>query len=323
MAKILIGLLLVGCFARLGINQEFDEFLIKYKKVYSDEEYLYRASIFTEKLRKIAAHNADPKNTWTMGINEFSDWTREEFRSRKVSEPQDCSATLGTGKVFNYQFLPTSVDWRDFGVVTPVKDQGNCGSCWAFSAAAALESHWAITKKTTPINLSEQQLVDCAGNYKNFGCNGGLPSQAFEYIRAAGGLASLASYPYTAQNGQCKKVTPAAYARRGSYNITYLDENEIQYAIAFQGPVSVAFEVIDDFENYSGGIYSSPLCSNLPSDVNHAVLAVGYGVDSKKNQYYIIKNSWGTSWGIQGYFYLQLGTNMCGVADCASYPLVD
>ena len=173
MAKILIGLLLVGCFARLGINQEFDEFLIKYKKVYSDEEYLYRASIFTEKLRKIAAHNADPKNTWTMGINEFSDWTREEFRSRKVSEPQDCSATLGTGKVINYQFLPTSVDWRDFGVVTPVKDQGNCGSCWAFSMTSALE-HQYYKAKGKVVSLSDQQVASCTNSLTN-GCNGYNP----------------------------------------------------------------------------------------------------------------------------------------------------
>ena len=323
MAKILLAFFIVACFGKLGVHQHFDEFLIKHNKFYSDEEYFYRASIFSETLKQIEAHNADPSNTWTMGVNQFADWTEEEFRNQRLSDSQDCSATKSAPRASNYKWLPTSVDWREMGVVTPVKNQGSCGSCWAFSAAAALESHWAITTRTGLFNLSEQQLVDCAGNYNNFGCNGGLPSQAFEYIRAAGGLALLADYPYTAQNGQCKKVKPAAYAQRGSYNITYLDENELQYSIAFQGPVSVAFQVIAGFKQYSGGIYSSPLCSNLPSDVNHAVLAVGYGVDSKKNQYYIIKNSWGTSWGIQGYFYLQLGTNMCGVADCASYPLVE
>ena len=326
MSKIIIALLIVSCLANLQAERTFFKYTQEHNKVYTEEEYSYRLKIFSETLDRIEAHNSDPSNTWFMGLTEFTDWTEEEFAAKRLSEPQDCSATRkGTFKVGNLkQWLPTSVDWRAMGVVTPVKNQGQCGSCWAFSTTGALESHWAITTREDLPLLSEQQLVDCAGAFNNQGCNGGLPSQAFEYIMYAGGLTSEDQYPYTGKTGTCKTgFTVVAKARRGSYNITYLDEGAISYALAFNGPVSIAFQVISGFKDYNGGVYNSPLCSNLPDQVNHAVLAVGYGVTSAGQQYYIVKNSWGVAWGTQGYFLLLKGVNMCGVADCAAFPLVN
>lgn len=322
MSKALILLLIVGCLGNIALDRTFMHFTHSYNKLYESEELAFRKDIFEKTLKRIELHNSNPDKTWTMGINEFSDWTEEEFALKRLGAWQNCSATHGTYKAHNLGWLPSAVDWRTMGVVTPVKNQGNCGSCWTFSTTGAMESHWAISTEEGLPSLSEQQLVDCAGDFKNFGCSGGLPSQAFEYIKYAGGLTTEEQYPYTAQNGTCKNITGRYFAKRGSHNITYLDEYSLQHAIAFKGPVSIAFQVINGFKDYSGGVYSSPLCSNLPSQVNHAVLAVGFGVTSTGEQYYIVKNSWGASWGDNGYFLLQRGTNMCGVADCPSFPII-
>ena len=323
MSKLLIVFLAVSCLANLQAERTFHHFTNAFSKSYSSEEYSYRLSIFSETLAQIESHNSNPENTWTMGINEFSDWTEAEFARGRLGAWQNCSATQGTYKGLDLGWLPASVDWRSMGVVTPVKNQGNCGSCWAFSTAAAMESHWAIVTKQGLPSLSEQQLVDCAGNFNNNGCDGGLPSQAFQYIQQAGGLTTETQYPYTAVDGKCKtNVTFAAFARGGAHNITYLDEYGLQEAIAFNGPVSVAFQVIAGFKNYNGGVYSNPACSPLPENVNHAVLAVGYATTAAGQDYYIIKNSWGASWGVDGYFWMQRGVNMCGVADCASFPII-
>jgi cathepsin H len=207
--------------------------------------------------------------------------------------------------------------------VQGVKNQRNCGDCWAFSTIGTLEAHWALHTHQPPLNLSEQQLVDCAGDFNNFGCNGGLPSQAFEYIHYAGGVTSEEEYPYTAQDGACRTDIPHyAFVPFGSANITYQDEEELAAAVAFAGPVSIAFEVLPDFMHYSGGVYSNVTCSTSPADVNHAVVAVGYDDSTPGNEYWIVKNSWGQGWGLQGYFWIAKGSNMCGLADCASFPIL-
>jgi cathepsin H len=323
MAKLLISLLIVSCLGKLGSDHHFNTYLSQYAKSYSEEEYLLRREIFLETLKRIELHNSDKERTWDMGINEFSDWTFDEFKAKRLGDPQDCSATKGSYNPVRNVNIPTSVDWRLYNVVTPVKNQGNCGSCWSFSTTGALESHWALTTGTRPPpELSEQQLVDCAGAFKNYGCDGGLPSQAFEYIKYAGGLTSESQYPYTGKDGQCQTNHPVvAYANGGSHNITLYDEDSLVQAIAENGPVSIAFEVVNGFQNYKSGIYSSTVCSNLPNEVNHAVLAVGYGV-SGNQLYYIVKNSWGESWGDKGYFLIKRGVNMCGLADCASFPII-
>ena len=216
---------------------------------------------------------------------------------------------------------PSSWDWREHGGVSPVKNQGSCGSCWTFSTVGALEAHSLVKYgKFTP--LSEQQLVDCAQAFDNHGCEGGLPSHAFEYVMHAGGISTETDYVYTATDDPCTvdKSTFALDVLSGSFNVTEGDEGSLQTAV-YLGPVSVAFEVVDGFRDYATGVYTSTVCGNTPMDVNHAVLAVGYGVDDQGMEYWIIKNSWGAAWGDEGFFKMEKGVNMCGVAMCNSYPI--
>jgi len=264
-----------------------------------------------------------------MGLNQYSDMSDKEFFEHyKLMAPQACSAMNEKdnllAKLFaDFEDRPSHVDWREEGKVSPVKNQGHCGSCWTFSTTGALEAHYRIYKNSEPI-FSEQQLVDCAGDFENHGCHGGLPSHAFEYIKyTSNGLESEKDYPYEGKDGVCRYDSSKGLGHipKGSYNITALDEDELHNCLAHAGPVSVGFQVIDDFRHYSHGVYSSDTCKNGAMDVNHAVLAVGYGVCGKcKKPYYIVKNSWGTEWGDEGYFKIEAGVNMCGIAQCNSFP---
>ena len=160
--------------------------------------------------------------------------------------------------------------------------------------------------------------MDCAGAFDNDGCKGGLPSHAFEYIKYNGGLNTEAVYPYLAEDsGSCRfdNKRVAAYAEGGAINITAYDEDELAEAVYEFGPVSIAFQVVEGFKDYKTGIYSNATCTTKPEEVNHAVLAVGFGTD-----FWILKNSWNNTWGENGYFNMERGTNMCGIATCASYP---
>lgn len=268
----------------------------------------------------IKSHNRKGLS-YTLGVNEFADMTWEEFRKHRLGAAQNCSATLKGNLKRTNIFIPETKDWREAGIVSPVKDQGHCGSCWTFSTTGALEAAYSQAFGEG-ISLSEQQLVDCAGAFNNFGCNGGLPSQAFEYIKYNGGLETEQAYPYTGEDGLCKFSSQnIAVQVLDSVNITLGDENELKYAVGIIRPVSVAFEVVSGFRLYKKGVYTSTTCGNTPMDVNHAVLAVGYGVEDGI-PYWLIKNSWGADWGDHGYFKMERGKNMCGVATCASYPHV-
>ena len=206
-----------------------------------------------------------------------------------------------------------------------VKDQGSCGSCWTFSTTGAVEAHHFLATGEN-VSLAPQQLVDCAGAFDNAGCNGGLPSHAFEYLHYFGGQMLEADYPYTAKDGKCvADAAKAAATVSSQVNITFEDEDMLVDAVGRFGPVSVAFQVASDFQHYSGGVYTSTVCGSGPEDVNHAVLAVGYDHDAESGlDYWIVKNSWGTEWGVEnGYFFMERGRNMCGVADCASFPICD
>jgi len=242
--------------------------------------------------------------------------------------------------------LPKNVDWRTKGIITPIKDQKNCGSCWTFSTTGTLEAHTCLHNPdldcTTWTGLAEQQLVDCAGNFNNNGCNGGLPSQAFEYIRYAGGIDTEESYAYHAKDESCKATSSSSSggeigARVSQvYNISSGDEEDLVRAIALVGPVSVAYDVAPDFRFYSHGVYDSfnattnqTVCKSDSQSVNHAVVAVGYGqteaersADELSVPFYIVRNSWSTSWGMEGYFWIKRGENLCGISDCASFPIV-
>lgn len=236
--------------------------------------------------------------------------------------------------------LPKSMDWRTKGIITPVKNQKDCGSCWTFSTTGTLEAYTCMhnlnidcTKWT---GLAEQQLLDCASDFDNHGCNGGLPSHAFEYIKYAGGIDTEESYPYHATDeGPCLKSSKTYGARVAEiYNITSGDEDDLVNAIGLVGPVSVAYDVSPDFRFYSHGVYDSYnstsnqiMCKFDAMHVNHAVVAVGYGeTEATENKdsipFFIIRNSWSTSWGMEGYFWIKRGENLCGISDCASFPIV-
>ena len=270
-----------------------------------------RKEMFVESLTYIIMNNKFVNRTFTKGINQFTDLSDQEFLDyfmipRNGWGDQQCSATHQRMSVNKPKLNePASWDWRDHSGVSPVKTQGSCGSCWTFSTVGALEAHSMIKYggKFTP--LSEQQLVDCAGAYDNHGCKGGLPSHAFEYIKDAGGISTEAAYPYFATDNNCT-VDPKTFDLRvwgGSVNITEGDEVELKQAVFQHGPVSIAFQVVDGFRDYKDGIYTSQTCLNSTMDINHAVLAVGFGTCPVTGMdYWIVKNSWGSDWGDKGFF---------------------
>jgi C1A family cysteine protease len=246
----------------------------------------------------VREHNA-ANHTWTAGINQFSDLTPEEFKTIHLSGliiPQ------GDNRIDTIVDPSTPVandiDWRSKGAVTPVKNQGQCGSCWAFSASGAVEG-WAVAKGGKPLpSLSEQQLVDCAKSAGQ-GCQGGWPNRAIQYYHDKGAC-SESSYPYTARDGSCKQCSPVIKpngVQSGQGESTLSSKlNEL--------PVSVCVDASGGFQSYHGGVFSGP-CG---TQINHAILAVGY-----TSSYWIVKNSWGTSWGASGYIYMAKGKNLCGV----------
>ncbi|XP_067351475.1 pro-cathepsin H-like isoform X2 [Channa argus] len=298
-------------------EHQFKVWMSQHKKVYETEEYHHRLLIFSENRRIIDRHNA-ANHTFTMGLNQFSDMTFEEFKKFfLLTEPQNCSATKGS-HVRKSGPYPDFVDWRRKGnFVTTVKNQGFCGSCWSFSTSGCLESVNAIAT-----GKSEQQLIDCAKDFNNHGCLGGLPSQAFEYIRYNKGLMTEEDYPYKGIDGTCHfEPGLAAAFVLDVVNITSYDEKAMVDAVTWLNPVTFSFEVMPDFMHYKEGVYTSSQCRNTADRVNHAVLAVGYGTEKTGALYWIVKNSWGTTWGLDGYFWIERGKNMCGLAACSSYPL--
>jgi len=308
----------------VAVIPTFDEWLIKHEKTsYANnpEELRLRRKIYEENCADIRRVNSDPNATWTAGTNAYSDLTWEEFKAYFNLAPQKCSAT-NRKSLSEPVLLPDSVDWVAAGKVTAVKNQGSCGSCWAFSTTGAVESAWAISGKDLTM-LAEQQLVDCAGGFKNNGCKGGLPSQAFQYLMYAGGQQLGADYKYTAKDGRCQfNKEKVAAVLKDEFNVTAGDESDTGMPGMIVGqPVSVCYQVASDFRNYKSGVYDSKVCKNGPMDVNHAVLATGYGTEGGK-KYYTCKNSWGESFGIKGYFKIVRGKNMCGIATCSSYPIV-
>nr|prf Cys protease [Drosophila melanogaster] len=218
--------------------------------------------------------------------------------------------------------LPKSVDWRTKGAVTAVKDQGHCGSCWAFSSTGALEGQH-FRKSGVLVSLSEQNLVDCSTKYGNNGCNGGLMDNAFPYIKDNGGIDTEKSYPYEAIDDSCHfNRAQVGATDRGFTDIPQGDEKKMPEAVATVGPVSVAIDAShESFQFYSEGVYNEPQCD--AQNLDHGVLVVGFGTDESGEDYWLVKNSWGTTWGDKGFIkMLRNKENQCGIASPSSYPLV-
>ncbi|KAM7251436.1 hypothetical protein ACFE04_023319 [Oxalis oulophora] len=293
------------------------------------EEQEKRFNIFKDNLRFIDEHNYDKTNTFKLGLNKFADLTNEEYRVLYLGTKSDVHRRLMKAKraVTNrYAFregqavLPEKVDWRDLGAVSPVKNQGSCGSCWAFSTIAAVEG---INKIVTGelITLSEQELVDCDKAY-NAGCNGGLMDYAFQFIIQNGGIDSAQDYPYRGYDNQCdpSRVNSKVVSIDGYEDVPPYDESALKTAVAHQ-PVSVAIEAGGPtFQFYESGIFSGRCGAAL----DHGVVVVGYGTENGMD-YWLVRNSWGADWGESGYIKMERNvvgyTGKCGIAMEASYPI--
>jgi KDEL-tailed cysteine endopeptidase len=304
--------------------KEFSNFQDRFNRRYSNlQELESRFFIFRENLIGILSHNADHTQNFTMGVNQFTDLTPEEFRAQYVGGLKAEVGSYGC-KTFSSTAsgAPSSIDWRNKGAVTSVKDQGQCGSCWTFSATGAIEGAWAISKGQL-IDLSEQELVDCATGiaYGSHGCNGGQMEGAFKYV-IEHGQCSLSSYPYTAKDGSCKTCSSVADISSCS-DVKPNDQISLKGAVA-QQPVAVAISADTKiFQSYSSGVITSSSCY---TSLNHGVLTVGYGTENGQD-YWLVKNSWGTSWGMQGYVKIAKSSStndpgICGIAMDPSFPTI-
>jgi len=286
------------------------------------QEFFYRFGVFKSNMDFVAAHNAG-NNSYDVELNKYADLTVGEYKAlylgykpelRRSTKPVTL-ADLVTGP----QAYPDgSLDWTQKGAVTGVKDQGQCGSCWAFSTTGSVEGVVQI-KHGHLTSLSEQELMDCSYSYGNLACDGGLMDNAFKYVQA-NGLCTEAAYPYTARSSTtCKKssCTMSADSKITGYKDTAHTENALGAAVDIN-PVSVAIEADQSgFQLYKSGVFNGVCGQNL----DHGVLAVGYGHDTASGlDYWKVKNSWGTSWGEAGYIRMVRNKDECGIANEPSYP---
>jgi KDEL-tailed cysteine endopeptidase len=311
-----------------GLSTLYDRWRSHHSVPRSLNEREKRFNVFRHNVMHV--HNTNKKNrSYKLKLNKFADLTINEFKNAytgsNIKHHRMLQGPKRGSKQFMYDHenlskLPSSVDWRKKGAVTEIKNQGKCGSCWAFSTVAAVEGINKI-KTNKLVSLSEQELVDC-DTKQNEGCNGGLMEIAFEFIKKNGGITTEDSYPYEGIDGKCdaSKDNGVLVTIDGHEDVPENDENALLKAVANQ-PVSVAIDAgSSDFQFYSEGVFTG----SCGTELNHGVAAVGYGSERGK-KYWIVRNSWGAEWGEGGYIKIEREIDepegRCGIAMEASYPI--
>jgi len=322
-ALVLCGVALASAasFTEPEYQTMFSMFMNQYQKKYTADTFFFRYTVFKGNMDKIQLANKQ-NHSYKLAMNEFGDMTHAEFKATKLGYNHVERPLLRARNACPIGTVASSVDWTAKGAVTPIKNQGQCGSCWSFSATGAVEGAVAIASSKLT-SLSEQQLVDCSTAQGNDGCNGGLMDYAFQYIIKNKGLTTEALYPYTATGPNSCKASGKKLASTitGFCDVPVDNDKALEAAITV-GPVSVAIEANQScFQFYSSGVMSDASCG---TQLDHGVLAVGYGVQGA-NKYYKVKNSWGTSWGMNGYILLgreiaAQPQGVCGILMAASYP---
>jgi len=316
-------LFLVVCLSvvfALNEEEQFASWMAEYKKVYASDEYHVRFANFKATLAKIEKLNAEDGAVF--GLNSFADLSEQEFReSYLMKKPVEYVESSPATPFMAAPGAPTTFDWRTRNVVTPVKNQASCGSCWAFSATEAIESAWIIAgKATTAIDLSPQQIVDC--DHTNSGCGGGWPDKAMTYVHNAGGLEGIAHYPYTAKDGKCIFQAQYVEAKVAAYETATKakDETTLQANLLAWGPLSICVDATT-WQTYRSGVISSKQCCPGSCSLDHCVQLVGYNTTASP-AHWIVRNSWGVGWGVSGYIYLEMGGNTCALTNHATWPQV-
>nr|XP_043629331.1 senescence-specific cysteine protease SAG39-like [Erigeron canadensis] len=305
--------------------QRHEEWMACYGRVYRDElEKEMRFKIFKENVAYVEAFNNAGNTAYKLSVNEFADQTNEEFKATRNGFKLPSTVRLGQTTPFRYEdvtAVPSSMDWRKKGAVTPIKNQGQCGSCWAFSTIAATEGITQITSGKL-ISLSEQELVDCDTSGEDQGCGGGYMDGGFTFIVQNKGINTEAAYPYKAVDATCNTKEEAIHAAKitGHEDVPVNSESALLKAVAMQ-PVSVAIDAGGvDFQLYSAGVFNG----TCGTELDHGVTVVGYGTSDDGVKYWLVKNSWGTGWGEDGYIRMlrdiEPVEGMCGIAMMASYP---
>lgn len=315
------------CHSSFTLNRAWKEWKDKHEKDYDNKtELSIRRAVWEKNLEKIWIHNQEAaagKHSFTLGLNHLADMTADEVNEKLNGlKPEELSEARNvTLKGLSGLDVPTSVDWRERGLVSAVQNQGMCGSCWAFSSVGALEGQ--MSKLTgVLVQLSPQNLMDCSVTDGNHGCKGGYISKSYSYIIRNNGIDSEHFYPYEHQTGSCRYSVRGKAGHCSNFHVLPRgDERVLQSVVASVGPVAVAVNaMLPSFHLYKGGIFYDPNCS--PRGINHAVLVVGYGTD-KGQDYWLVKNSWGATWGENGYIRMARNrNNACGIASFAVYPTI-
>jgi len=304
----------------------FEKYAKEFGRSYKDSEIEERRNIFNERLESIKAHNRDTSKTWKEGVNQFTDRTEEERRNvlglnKDLLYAQKAareSKRMSPIKIADDIEIPTNVDWRNAGIITAVKDQGDCGSCWTFGTAESIESYMALATPGNLIDISEQQILDCVPNPDQCGgtggCQGGTPELAYVGLMQIGGAATEWTYPYQSYFGNaypCRKNTTIRYARLSGFTtLTANSYNQVINHIATVGPLAINVEAMP-WQHYEEGVFNG--CNQTDPDIDHVVQLVGYGVDPQLGDYWLVRNSWSPTFGEDGYIRLaRPSTTPCG-----------